>query len=33
MRQIGATFDAAGQPAGFGEAAAEVFERYPRTTD
>jgi hypothetical protein len=33
MRQIAATFDAAGQPGGFGAAAAEVFERYPRVED
>jgi hypothetical protein len=33
MRQIAATFDAAGQPDGFGAAAAEVFERYPRVED
>lgn len=33
MRQIAATFDAAGQPAGFGEAAAQIFERYPRADD
>jgi 3-hydroxyisobutyrate dehydrogenase-like beta-hydroxyacid dehydrogenase len=33
MRQIAATFDAAGQPAGFGEAAAEIFERFPRSDD
>jgi hypothetical protein len=33
MRQIAATFEAVGQPAGFGEAAAHIFERYPRTDD
>jgi 3-hydroxyisobutyrate dehydrogenase-like beta-hydroxyacid dehydrogenase len=33
MRQIAATFDAAGQPEGFGAAAAEVFDRYPRVED
>jgi len=33
MRQIAATFDAAGQPVGFGAAAAEVFDRYPRVED
>jgi 3-hydroxyisobutyrate dehydrogenase-like beta-hydroxyacid dehydrogenase len=33
MRQIAATFGAAGQPAGFGAAAAEVFDRYPRVED
>lgn len=33
MRQIAAAFDAAGQPAGFGAAAAEVFERFPRIGD
>jgi Domain of unknown function (DUF1932)/NAD binding domain of 6-phosphogluconate dehydrogenase len=33
MRQIAATFDAAGQPDGFGAAAAEVFDRYPRVED
>lgn len=30
MRQIAATFDAAGQPPGFATGAAEVFGRYPR---
>ena len=33
MRQIARTFDAAGEPAGFGEAAAEVFARRPRPAD
>jgi 3-hydroxyisobutyrate dehydrogenase-like beta-hydroxyacid dehydrogenase len=33
MRQIAATFDTAGQPEGFGAAAAEVFGRYPRVED
>lgn len=33
MRQIAATFEAAGQPAGFGEAAAAVFDRFPRIDD
>jgi len=33
MRQIAATFDAAGQPEGFGAAAAAVFDRYPRVED
>ena len=33
MRQIAATFDAAGQSDGFGAAAAEVFRRYPRVED
>jgi 3-hydroxyisobutyrate dehydrogenase-like beta-hydroxyacid dehydrogenase len=33
MHQIAATFDAAGEPAGFGAAAAEVFHRYPRVED
>ena len=33
MRQIAATFAAAGQPDGFGAAAAEVFDRYPRVED
>jgi 3-hydroxyisobutyrate dehydrogenase-like beta-hydroxyacid dehydrogenase len=33
MRQIAATFGAAGQPDGFGAAAAEVFDRYPRVED
>ena len=30
MRQIAATFASAGESAGFGEAAAAVYERYPR---
>lgn len=30
MREVAATFAASGQPAGFGEAAAEMYERYPR---
>jgi 3-hydroxyisobutyrate dehydrogenase-like beta-hydroxyacid dehydrogenase len=30
MHQIGGTFDRAGQPSGFGDAAAQVFSRYPR---
>ncbi|MFT4212935.1 MAG: DUF1932 domain-containing protein [Microbacterium sp.] len=30
MRQIAATLAEAGLPAGFGEAAAEIFDRYPR---
>lgn len=30
MREIAKTFHAAGQPTGFGEAAAELFARYPR---
>jgi len=30
MRQIAETFAEAGQPAGFGDAAAEMFGRYPR---
>jgi 3-hydroxyisobutyrate dehydrogenase-like beta-hydroxyacid dehydrogenase len=30
MREIGRTFAEAGQPAGFGAAAAELFSRYPR---
>jgi len=33
MRQIAATFDAAGQPDGFGAAAAAVFDRYPRVEE
>jgi 3-hydroxyisobutyrate dehydrogenase-like beta-hydroxyacid dehydrogenase len=30
MEEIAATFDAAGQPGGFHEAAAEIYRRYPR---
>ena len=30
MREIAATFAAAGLPAGFGESAADVFGRFPR---
>ena len=33
MRQIARTFAASGEPAGFGEAAAELFARYPRPAD
>jgi 3-hydroxyisobutyrate dehydrogenase-like beta-hydroxyacid dehydrogenase len=33
MRQIARTFSAAGEPAGFGEAAAELFARWPRPAD
>jgi hypothetical protein len=33
MCQIAATFDAAGQPGGFGAGAAEVFDRYARVED
>jgi 3-hydroxyisobutyrate dehydrogenase-like beta-hydroxyacid dehydrogenase len=33
MRQIARTFAAAGEPAGFGEAAAEQFARWPRPAD
>jgi 3-hydroxyisobutyrate dehydrogenase-like beta-hydroxyacid dehydrogenase len=33
MRHIARTFLAAGQPAGFGEAAADVFSRWPRPGD
>jgi 3-hydroxyisobutyrate dehydrogenase-like beta-hydroxyacid dehydrogenase len=33
MRQIAATFAAAGEPAGFGVAAAELFGRFPRPAD
>jgi 3-hydroxyisobutyrate dehydrogenase-like beta-hydroxyacid dehydrogenase len=33
MRQIARTFTAAGEPAGFGEAAAELFARWPRPAD
>ena len=33
MRQIGRTFTEAGQPAGFGAAAAEQFGRWPRPAD
>jgi 3-hydroxyisobutyrate dehydrogenase-like beta-hydroxyacid dehydrogenase len=33
MSQIAATFDAAGRSEGFGAAAAEVFDRYPRVED
>jgi 3-hydroxyisobutyrate dehydrogenase-like beta-hydroxyacid dehydrogenase len=33
MRQIAQTFTSAGQPAGFGVAAAEVFGSFPRPTD
>jgi len=33
MRQIARTFGAAGEPAGFGEAAAELFARWPRPAD
>jgi len=33
MRQISRTFAAAGEPAGFGDAAAELFARWPRPAD
>jgi 3-hydroxyisobutyrate dehydrogenase-like beta-hydroxyacid dehydrogenase len=33
MQEIARTFAAAGQPAGFGQAAAELFGRYPRPAD
>ena len=33
MRQISRTFAAAGEPPGFGEAAAELFARWPRPAD
>jgi 3-hydroxyisobutyrate dehydrogenase-like beta-hydroxyacid dehydrogenase len=33
MREIAHTFDSAGQPGGFGDAAAEQFSRWPRPAD